>query len=127
MQDIIPISVTIVIIWSIYATIKFTVIDIKNGRFGRICNHRPPCNFFANTSNVESEATSIVTSPDYKTKSSSPDILNENIELVLRPRSRTFSGTFPIQNSSDFNKSEQALNCTYNNIIIARTASLKPR
>ena len=146
MKDIIPISVTIVIIGSIYATIKFTIIDIKNERFGRICNHQPPCYLFANTSNTESQQTSIVASPDYKTKSWSPNAVHEDIELVERPRSSSLRDSFsnrkkPLENStlqrmslkasienpSDFNIQADLSNCTYNNIIIARTTSLKPR
>ena len=142
-KDIIPISVIIVVIGSLYATIKFTVIDFKNGRFGQICFHQPPCRFFANTPSRESEQTSVAASPDNKTKSAS-NVLHEDIELVDRPRSRSFSGTFSkrkpnnrsfhktslnanIENLSDSSGQDEISNCTYKNIIIARTKNLKPR
>ena len=150
-EVLIPISVTVIVIASIYATIKFTMIDLKSGRFGRICNHQPPCSFFAKTSNNDSQPTSILTSPVLKSrvpKSPSMSIFEE-IELIERPRSR--SDTFPsrirptkstvhgnvkktvgslrakMRISSEFNRANEFPNCTYNNIIIARTPNLKPR
>ena len=134
----------IVIIGSIYATVKFTVNDFNNGRFGRICNHQPPCKFFTSCTSAESEQTSVVASPDYKTKSS-PNTVHEYIELIERPRSRSFSGNFSnrrpsrnrlfqetslqatIENPTDPGGRDKNSNCTYNNIIIARTKNLKPR
>ena len=126
-----------------YATIKFTVIDFKNGRFGQICYHEPPCRFFASTPSRESEQTSVVASPENKTKSS-PNSFQKDIELVERPRSRSFSGTFSkrkpenqtvhktslnvnIENLSESSGQDEISNCTYKNIIIARTKNLKPR
>ena len=147
-EVLIPISVTVIVIASIYATIKFTMIDLKSGRFGRICNHQPPCSFFAITSNNDSQPTSILTSPVRVPKSPSMSIF-EQIELVEQPRSR--SDTFPsrvrtVQSamnrnvnrtagslrakkriSAEINRANEFPNCTYNNIIIARTPNLKPR
>ena len=133
---------------SIYATIKFTVIDIKSGRFGRICNHQPPCSFFATTSNNDSQQTSILASPDntFRNKVSPSISMLEEFEMAERPRSR--ADTFPNRLTAinrtvsglllgslgpklticpELNRPNEFPNCTYNNIIIARTPDVKPR